>query len=241
MGRGLCFAIGSIVGAAIGSVCSVFIVKDRYEKMANDDIEAMRIHNRKKIEDILNEILSEEEGKRLEKINKLKEKYSHKENIREDNSEKNVMKGRDIKRNERRTSYNSYCTDKGPERVTRYDITDDPGGPPEGDDSDSQVVVGKDETMSYELHKKNNNIELIDSIEYGEKDLCDEEEYFYYSGNDIVTNAFDKEVVDWEDFLGNAWIEELISNKDGVVYIRNNRISMKYQVTLIEGDYTDIS
>lgn len=234
------FFLGVIIGGGISSALTNLFLREKYEKLANEDIESIRIHKEEQLQKILDDILNTEEDKRLDKINELKEKYGRKEKkLTENNDKYTVMSGKSFKPGVRKTSYNSYCTDKGPERETNYDISSDPGGPPEGDDSDTYVAT-RDETLSYEIHKKGNDIELIDAITFGNTDICDSEEYYYYSGNDIVTDAFDKEVEDWEDYLGNSWVEELISNKEGVVYIRNNRISMKYSVTMIEGDYEPI-
>ena len=231
------FFLGAFIGGGISCVITRALIKDKYEKIANEDIESIRIHKEEQMCAILDELMEMEEDKRTQKISSLKEKYGRKsKKTKEDNSGYSVMNGKDFKSEARKTSYNSFCTDMGPVRESPYDITEDPGGPPEGDDSDTYDVP-RDETLSYEIHKKDNSIELIDALDFGQVDTYDSEEYYYYSGNDIVTNAFDKEVDDWEDYLGNSWVEELISNKEGVVYIRNNRISMKYSVTLVDGDY----
>ena len=244
--------LGIFIGGGLSALVTNLLVKDKYEKITNEEIDRYKKHKDDKLKEELKCVFdamasdastmpqSDEEVNRIKKeLNALKEKYGT--GRKEKNSEevkKETVNGKEIAYTSRKTNYNSYCSDKGPVRESQYDITNDPGAPPEGDDSDTYDVDLAD-TMSYEANvKRDPGIYIIDSYEYSQKDACDFSEYFYYSGNDIVTDGFDNEVTDWEDYIGTDWIEELLANDSGVIYILNSRISMKYEVILIDGEFT---
>lgn len=242
------FILGIFIGSGVSALVTNLLVKDKYEKITNEEIDRYKKHKDDKLKEELkcvfdaydNNVKDDSERENIVKeIEELKEKYGT--DRKEKNSEevkKETVNGKEIAYTSRKMNYNSYCNDRGPVRESQYDITNDPGAPPEGDDSDTYDVDLAD-TMSYEANiKRDPGIYIIDSYEYSQKDSCDFSEYFYYSGNDIVTDGFDNEVTDWEDYIGTDWIEELLANDSGVIYILNSRISMKYEVILIDGEFT---
>ena len=240
------FILGIFIGGGIGAFVTNLLVKDKYERITSEEIAKYKQHKNEKLKEELecifkaydNDVKDESEREDVVKgINALKEKYGAKAK-KEEVSKGVSVKCKELDRTHRSTDYTTFCSDKGPVRESKYDISDDPGGPPEGDDSDT-VDVDIADTMSYEANiKRDPGIYIIDSYEYAKKDACDFSEYFYYSGNDIVTDGFDNEVTDWEDYIGTNWIEELISSDSGVVYVLNNRIAMKYEIILIDGEFT---
>lgn len=214
MNNGAVFAIGALVGAAAGSVATYFIVKEKFEQKAADEIEAYAEHAEERLQNYISSHFSDAE-------------------IDPDDSEESNRGGADvpvddedaIERNPGVKKYHHYQSGFIPEKeeeVTegQKDILEHP----ELDD-----VFGVDEITSEEF-------DLLDDDEYTRV-------YLSYNANTDELKTNEDEIAEEaysktrSELIGNCWrwatdyFDE--SSGEGDFWIKNDNLKIAFQVGII--------
>lgn len=222
-------------GAVTGALICFAILKEKYEVLANEEIENIKDYYQKEMESMENAY--EEELDNL--INTMK-KYEGLENEEiknmKDNINKNIEKHH--KREEKKT-YVDYVKKYNPNEIVKdkyYDIPypdvidedyheDDelPEDPPENDlQYEKPFVISREEFDEEFLH--------FDKITIT-----------YYEKDDVLADEQDEIIPDVEAVVGYDSLSRFgdMSDDDCVVYVRNVRLGADYEIILAQESYAE--
>lgn len=200
-------ALYFIVGAAIGSVSTWFLVKKYYEDIANEEIESVReVFSRDRDNESVGDIQPDPEP--------IKERYDNPREIAKEAADKpNIMEYASKLRKEKYTNYSDHDSDKeyekesteGPHYIPEpYDIA------PEhfGEDDDF-------ETISLTLYSDGVVADDADEIMEDTEDKIGEnfEEYFGKYDDEVAWVRNEKYKVEYEICKDNRTYEEVSGNK----------------------------
>lgn len=235
MKKGLYLLIGLIVGGTGGVLGSRVYFDRKYKAIADDEILDYKDKKNKEMAGYAEKLIKAE-GELKEKVVKdLIDKYTKPtESISKENGGK-VLERKFV-------DYGTYYKKKDgllvpvDERVydNFSDIYDDPGAPPEGDDSDTDV--DEMDTLNADMRENySRGIEIISEEEWQAANSYDKKEYFYYLDSETVTDENDEMLDGFVDELGNSWLNIATEGRD--VCVRNNFTGVDYLINVMDGSY----
>lgn len=245
-----------LVGASIGGVGTWLVTKSHYKNFADSEIAEMKEHYQKKLAEELEKakaeylapgeeiIDDEEEAEELKKIlaekKALAKKNHDKPNIVDytryyvNDGEKPSVETSLAEMEHPKDSDEDDGSSDEEENLVEDEFSEPD---PEVDDHEEENYRAGIEMM--EEDKRNSDKEpFIFSEEefYSDMNRHSTESLFYYEGNDILLNERDEPVENREWYVGNC-LEEDGWDESGVMYVRNNKYKIDYEITLVKANY----
>lgn len=81
---------------------------------------------------------------------------------------------------------------------------------------------------------------IIELDEFGDYDDYNMLYLTYFAGDKVLADNYGEIVDDIDDVVGLGAIEELNTYSEEVLYVRNDRLTCDYEITLDEGKYSDV-
>lgn len=225
--------IGLVIGGAFGALGSKLYFDRKYKALADEEIADYKYKKNKEITEQVSKLVKAEGELKEKVISELIAKYTAPKKSISDSGNKPRSEGKFV-------DYGTYYRKKDDillpvdERIFDEFNDVDPGAPPEGDESDSDVdemdTLNFDRAESYKR-----GIEIINEDEWQAVNSYEKKEYFYYLESETVTDENDEILDGFIDILGNSWLNDATDGKD--VYVRNNYTGVDYLINVIDGSY----
>lgn len=215
-----------VIGASIGAAATWYITKDKYEKIATEEINSTREVYRNKIKELAEdapvtekEIRSEANKPDISKYANLIEQksYSHSEDERAVRPQK--------------TRYSESFAEQTP-----IDDDDVPVDEPEEKDNSSEVYL---EPVNNEISSNIGKLYSISPDSVGEVAGYDYVELLYFEDGFVTDDAFD-EVKNIDETIGEDFFKYIGKYEEDVAYIRNDVTQCDYEIRKDRRYYTDI-
>lgn len=230
------FGIGLVIGGVGGVFGSRLYFDRKYKALADEEINDYKLKKNKEMTEQVGKLVKAEGELKEKVISELIAKYTApKKSIDEDPSRKSG------KKEEKFVDYGTYYRKREgnlipvDERILDdFNDLDDPGAPPEGDESDSDV--DDMDTLNADMRENySRGIEIITEEEWQANNGYEKKEYFYYLESETVTDENDELLDGFIDILGNTWLNTATDGRD--VYVRNNYTGNDYLINVIDGSY----
>lgn len=203
-------AIGFVVGALAGSVATWYLVKKKYEMLAQEEIEAVRDVYQKRAE----EYSGEEESKDEPKTSI---------NVKPDIQEYAKNKKTYVERT--KTDYTSYSKTTVVEEEDKEEEEDQVDTIESEDDDEPMVRARKPYVISPDEFMELGNYEAISLTYYADNILADDE---------------DEIIEDYENTIGEGSLDHFGEYEDDSVFVRNDALKCDYEILRDQRRYSDI-
>ena len=211
MNKGIIFVLGALTGAAAGSVATYFVVKDKFEQKAADEIEAYAQHAEERLENYISSHFDEDLDSIPEKEEKTREATDVP--VHDDDA---ITQNPGVKKYHH---YQAMDLTKEEKEVTKgqEDILKRP---------ELEDVPGIDELTEEEY-------DLLDDDVYTRV-------YLQYDANEDTLRTNDGELAEEayakqrHELIGNVWrwATDYV-DKDGFFFIKNDNLLIAFQVEVI--------
>lgn len=207
----LYFGLGLLVGGGIGTTTAYILTKRHYSKVAEDEIDEMRHHFNKKIEDLA-EKTTEAISNKSEAVFESEEKKPSMEDIVARRGEKTaIMK-------EYKDYTKAYTYEEGPVEETG-----------EGENivhQDPPYLISEEQYSTENMHYEKREFRYYED----DDTLCNEEDEVLETRYSVTEEAI-TELLSLDD--------DYKAHHDEIIYVRNDMLKIDYEVQLIHGSYDE--
>ena len=234
MKKGLYLLIGLIVGGTGGVLGSRVYFDRKYKAIADDEILDYKDKKNKELKSYAEKLVKAEGELKEKVVEDLIAKYTAPKKSIDESLQKKKPENKFV-------DYGTYYKKRDglliPVDERMYDNfsdIDDPGAPPEGDDSDTDV--DEMDTLNADMRENySRGIEIISEEEWQAHNNYDKKEYFYYLESETVTDENDEMLDGFVNELGNSWLNIATEGRD--VCVRNNYTGVDYLINVMDGSY----
>ena len=202
-----------VTGLVIGSVVTYVIVKDKFEKIAQEEIDSVK--------EVFGRRVEKEADKKVEKIAKKEVEKIRKEYNKYDNLTKN---------------YTSYSKNETEENNDEEDEEVCENDEYEVFCENNEDIVELDEIERASDYDKPY---IIEPQEFGALDGYSLITLYHYSDN-VLADDCDELVEDLDDVVGEDYASHFGEYEDDCVYVRNDRLKADYEICRDLRKYSDV-
>ena len=202
-----------VTGLVIGSVVTYVIVKDKFEKIAQEEIDSVK--------EVFGRRVEKEADKKVEKIAKKEVEKIRKEYNKYDNLTKN---------------YTSYSKNETEENNDEEDEEVCENDEYEVFCENNEDIVELDEI---ERASDYDRPYIIEPQEFGALDGYSLITLYHYSDN-VLADDCDELVEDLDDVVGEDYASHFGEYEDDCVYVRNDRLKADYEICRDLRKYSDV-
>lgn len=241
-----------LAGATIGGVGTWLVTKTHYKNFADQEIAEVKDYYRKKIHD---ELLTEEgfEEATGESVEEYKDEIEAKREMAKKNRNKpNIVDYTKFYNHdqEKPTIESSLAEMEHPkdsdedelyaednlEAVSEEEEFSEPDS--EADDHEEEnYIAGERMNKEDEENSSRDPLVISEDIFYAEDNRFSQESLFYYTENDTLVDENDTVVENRELIVGN-WLSDPIWDDSGVMYVRNPRLQIDYEITKVDAAFS---
>lgn len=202
-----------VTGLVIGSVVTYVVVKDKFEKIAQEEIDSVK--------EVFGRRVEKEADKKVEKIAKKEVEKIRKEYNEYDNLTKN---------------YTSYSKNETEENVEEDEEVC------EHDEYEVFCENNEDRVELDEIERASDYDKpyIIEPQEFGALDGYSLITLYHYSDN-VLADDCDELVEDLDDVVGEDYASHFGEYEDDCVYVRNDRLKADYEICRDLRKYSDVA
>ena len=221
MKAGVKILVSFIVGAAAGAGITYYVTKEKYEKIAKEDVESVKAELEKKYKK------EREEAEAISKMpnaNKPDVNEVYKESLNKYKSSNNEKPKKD--KNSKTVTRNVFDYNK----VPSVDIDEDPADGEHPIDSD-------EESSSMSTFPEPYAIPLVmfeEDMQYAKVSLN------YYEEDHTLANEAD-EILMIQDTIGEESLEHIGDEEPDMLYVRNEKHGCDYEISVVHNSYAYIT
>ena len=238
-----------LAGATIGGVGTWLIAKTHYKKFADKEIAEVKEHYQKKLDEVVLEettfeeatgLSTEDYNEQLVERKKLAKKAHNKPQMtdytkfyKDDGTRPTVETSLAEMEHPRDSDEEDYDPDNDSKLVEEEFSEPDP----EADDHEEENIAAGQRMMEQdEMESTRDPYIIAEEIFYADDNRNGQESLFYYTENDTLVAANDEVVENRELIVGN-WLANPEWDESGIMYIRNPRLRVDYEVTRVEAEF----